>query len=244
MERLQKVIAHAGITSRRKAEQYILDGRVKVNGEVTKELGIQVSKKDTIEVDGIPIYQEDAVYYLMYKPKGVISAVSDDKGRKSVVDLISDEPRRIYPVGRLDFDTTGLLLLTNDGDFSQMLTHPSHEIEKVYVAKVKGIAVKSALMPLVKGIKIDGKMTAPANFNILSADAKSGNSMVELTIHEGRNHQVKNMLEAVGLPVQKLRRERYGQLTLAGMKPGQYRELSKKEVSQLYQLANEQKQKD
>lgn len=237
MERLQKVIAHAGITSRRKAEQYILDGRVKVNGKVVKELGTQVGKQDQIEVDQIPIFQENFVYYVLYKPKGIISAVSDDKGRKVVTDLIPDEVRRIYPVGRLDYDTTGLLLLTNDGDFAQKLTHPKHEVDKVYVAKVKGTATKTILLPLTKGIKVDGKKTAPARFNILAADAKSDTSIVELTIHEGRNHQVKNMLQAVGLPVQKLKRERYGPLTLQGLSPGQFRELTKKEVKQLLQLS-------
>lgn len=238
MERLQKVIAHAGITSRRKAEQYILDGRVKVNGQVVTELGRQVSSRDEIEVDEVPIYQEDFVYYLLYKPRGVISAVSDNKGRKVVTELIPDETRRIYPVGRLDYDTSGILLLTNDGDFSQKLTHPSHEVDKVYVAKVKGVATKSQLMPLTKGIKVDGKKTSPAKFAILSTDMKSETSIVELTIHEGRNHQVRNMLEAVGLPVQKLKRERYGELTLKGLQPGQYRQLAKKEVAQLLRLAD------
>lgn len=238
MERLQKVIAHAGITSRRKAEEYILQGRVKVNGKVVNELGVQVGSNDRIEVDDVPIYQEDHVYYLLYKPKGVISAVSDDKGRKVVTDLIGDETKRIYPVGRLDYDTSGLLLLTNDGDFSNKLTHPKHEIDKVYVAKVRGLATKQTLMPLTKGIRIEGKKTAPARFEILSVDTKTGSSIVELTIHEGRNHQVKNMLKAVGLPVQKLKRERYGVLTLHGLNPGQFRSLSKKEISQMLNLVN------
>ncbi|MDH6364928.1 23S rRNA pseudouridine2605 synthase [Enterococcus sp. PF1-24] len=233
MERLQKVIAHAGIASRRKAEEYILAGRVKVNGKVIKELGVQVGRGDQVEVDGIPITQENHVYYLLYKPKGVISAVKDDKNRRVVTDLIGDETRRIYPVGRLDYDTTGLLLLTNDGEFAQVLTHPSNEIDKVYVAKVKGLATKELLMPLRKGIRIEGKKTAPARFNIISVDPKTNSSVVELTIHEGRKHQVKNMLQAVQLPVQKLKRERFGSLTLQGLRPGQFRELSKKEVKQL-----------
>lgn len=131
MERLQKVIAHAGIASRRKAEEYITGGRVKVNGEVIKELGTKVGKKDIVEVDGVPIYQEEPVYYLFYKPRGVISAVSDDKNRKVVTDYFATVPERIYPVGRLDYDTSGILLLTNDGDFSQRLAHPKHQIDKV-----------------------------------------------------------------------------------------------------------------
>ncbi|MDU5483525.1 MAG: pseudouridine synthase, partial [Enterococcus faecalis] len=152
-------------------------------------------------------------------------------------DYFTDVTERIYPVGRLDYDTSGLLLLTNDGSFSQKLTHPKHEVDKVYVAKIKGVPTKRDLLPLAKGIRIDGKRTAPANFQILSADIKTGSSVVELTIHEGRNHQVKKMFQAVGFPVQKLKRERYGELTLQGLRPGQYRDLTKKEISQLLNQA-------
>ncbi|MBO0472702.1 16S rRNA pseudouridine synthase A [Enterococcus sp. DIV0840] len=233
MERLQKVIAHAGIASRRKAEEYIVNGRVKVNGKIVRELGTQVGKNDKVEVDDVPIYKEEYGYYLFYKPKGVISAVSDDKGRKVVTDFFSHIKERIYPVGRLDYDTSGLLLLTNDGEFSQKLTHPSHEIDKVYVAKVKGLAKKHDLLPLTKGMKIEGYKTAPAAFEIISVDLKTNTSIVELTIHEGRNHQVKKMLQAVGYPVQKLKREKYGDLTLKGLRPGEYRNLNKKEISVL-----------
>lgn len=233
MERLQKVIAHAGIASRRKAEEYIVNGRVKVNGKIVRELGTQVGKNDKVEVDDVPIYKEEYGYYLFYKPKGVISAVSDDKGRKVVTDFFSHIKERIYPVGRLDYDTSGLLLLTNDGEFSQRLTHPSHEIDKVYVAKVKGLAKKHDLLPLTKGIKIEGYKTAPASFEIVSVDLKTSTSIVQLTIHEGRNHQVKKMLQAVGYPVQKLKREQYGDLTLKGLRPGEYRNLNKKEISVL-----------
>ncbi|WP_122646766.1 pseudouridine synthase [Enterococcus mediterraneensis] len=237
MERLQKVIAHAGIASRRKAEQLITEGRVKVNGEVVRELGVKVQRQDVIEVDNVPIYQEEPVYFMFYKPRGVISAVSDDKGRKVVVDYLQDVTERIYPVGRLDYDTSGLLLLTNDGDFSQKLTHPKHEVDKVYVAKVKGVAEKRQLAPLARGVRIEGKKTAPARFEILSTDTKTETSIVQLTIHEGRNHQVKNMLMAVGYPVQKLKREKYGELTLGNLRPGEYRELSKKEVTSLLNAA-------
>lgn len=233
MERLQKVIAHAGITSRRKAEELIVAGRVSVNGQIVKELGVQVSAKDRVEVDGVPIEQEAPVYYMLYKPRGVISAVTDDKKRKVVLDFFTEVPERLYPIGRLDYDTSGLLLLTNDGDLSQKLMHPKHEVDKVYVAKVKGIADKKQLLPLSRGIRIEGRKTAPARFEILSTDAATQTSIVQLTIHEGRNHQVKNMLKAVGLPVQKLKREMYGSLTLAGLRPGEYRELTKKEVNEL-----------
>ncbi|HIZ52318.1 MAG TPA: rRNA pseudouridine synthase [Candidatus Enterococcus avicola] len=241
MERLQKVMAHAGVASRRKAEEYILAGRVKVNGKIVRELGTKVSGKDQIAVDDIPIYQEEPVYYLFYKPRGIISAVADDKGRRVVTDFFPSVRERIYPVGRLDYDTSGLLILTNDGDFSQKLTHPKYEIDKVYVAKVKGKAENKQLLPLTRGIKIEGQKMAPAKFQILSNDITSGTSIVELTIHEGKNHQVKNMLNAVGLPVQKLKREKYGDLTLEKLRPGDYRILSKKEVSQLLNLAKKSK---
>lgn len=243
MERLQKVIAHAGIASRRKAEEYILAGRVKVNGNVVKELGTKVGGKDLVEVDNVPIYREEPVYYLFYKPRGVISAVSDDKGRKVVTDYFKNVTERIYPVGRLDYDTSGLILLTNDGEFSQKLTHPKYQVDKVYVAKVKGKAENKQLLPLTRGIRIEGEKMAPAKFNILSNDIKTGTSIVELTIHEGKNHQVKNMLKAVGLPVQKLKRERYGHLTLDKLNSGQSRELTKKEVSQLLELSKTSRKK-
>lgn len=235
MERLQKVLAHAGIASRRKAEEIIREGHVKVNGKLVTEMGCKVSANDTIEVDGVPIEQERFVYYLFYKPRGVISAVKDDKDRKVVTDYFEDVPERIYPIGRLDYDTSGLLLLTNDGDFSQQLSHPKHEMEKTYVAKVKGTIYPKDLAPFSKGIKIEGRMTAPAKYKILKADRKAGSSLVELTIHEGRNHQVKKMFESIGFPVQKLKRERYGMLDLSGLRPGQYRPLTKSEIQQLRQ---------
>ena len=238
MERLQKVIAHAGIASRRKAEEYIERGRVKVNGTVVKELGTKVGKNDLIEVDDVPIYQEEYVYYLFYKPKGVISSVSDDKGRKVVTDFFPGVKERIYPVGRLDYDTSGIILMTNDGSFSQKLIHPSHEVDKVYVAKVKGLPKKHDLQPLKRGLRVKGYRTAPADFQILSVDLKTNTGIVELTIHEGRNHQVKDMLQAVGYPVQKLKREKFGGLTLQGLRPGEYRSLNKKEISSLLNEAN------
>lgn len=239
MERLQKVIAQSGVASRRKAEALIASGHVTVNSKLVTEMGVKVSAKDVIEVDGVPLTQESFVYYLFYKPRGVISAVKDDKKRKVVTDYFTDVPERIYPVGRLDYDTSGLLLLTNDGDFSQKLTHPKHELEKTYVAKVTGIATNTTLKPLRNGVKIEGRKTAPAKFKVLSADMVTKKSIVELTIHEGRNHQVKKMLEAVGLPVEKLKRELYGNLDLKGLNPGTYRQLSKKEVSSLLQLSKE-----
>lgn len=237
MERLQKVLAKAGIASRRKAEEIISEGRVKVNGKRVTEMGCKVAANDKIEVDGVPIEQEQLVYFLFYKPRGVISAVTDDKERKVVTDFFPSVSERIYPIGRLDYDTSGLLLLTNDGAFSQMLSHPKHELNKTYVAKVKGTIYPKDLAPFSKGIRIEGRKTAPAQYRILSADRKSETSVVEVIIHEGRNHQVKKMFEAIGFPVSKLKRERYGQLDLTGLRPGQYRVLSKHEINELKQLA-------
>ncbi|QED48479.1 23S rRNA pseudouridine(2605) synthase RluB [Cytobacillus dafuensis] len=237
MERLQKVIAHAGFASRRKAEQLIIEGQVKVNGKVVKELGVKVSSTDRVEVNGIPVEREEPVYFLLYKPRGVISSVQDDKGRKVVTDFLLNIEQRIYPIGRLDFDTSGLLLLTNDGEFANLLMHPKSEIEKIYVAKVKGIPSREKTKSLEKGVKLEDGMTAPAKAKMLSMDKKKQTAIIELSIHEGRNRQVRRMFEAIGHPVMKLKRERYGFLTLHGLKPGDARELTAHEVKQLRTLA-------
>ncbi|WP_042458006.1 23S rRNA pseudouridine(2605) synthase RluB [Neobacillus dielmonensis] len=237
MERLQKVIARAGIASRRKAEELIKDGKVKVNGKVVTELGVKVSGSDRVEVNEIPLEKEVPVYFLLYKPRGVITSVSDEKGRKVVTDFFSEIKERIYPIGRLDYDTSGLILLTNDGDFAHLLMHPSHEIEKVYVAKVKGVPLKESLRKLEKGIQLEDGKTAPARVKMLSFDKKKQTAIVEISIHEGRNRQVRRMFEAIGHEVIKLKRERYGFLTLSGLKPGEARELTPHEVKQLRTLA-------
>ncbi|WP_102274704.1 23S rRNA pseudouridine(2605) synthase RluB [Cytobacillus massiliigabonensis] len=237
MERLQKVIAHAGFASRRKAEELIKEGHVRVNGKTVKELGIKVSSSDRVEVNGIPVEREEPVYFLLYKPRGVISSVTDDKGRKVVTDFFQQIEQRIYPVGRLDFDTSGLLLLTNDGEFANMLMHPKNEIEKVYVAKVKGIPSREKMRSLEKGVRLEDGKTAPAQTKVLSIDKKKQTAIIELTIHEGRNRQVRRMLEAIGHPVIKLKRERYGFLTLQGLKAGEARELTAHEVKQLRALS-------
>lgn len=239
MERLQKVMAHAGVDSRRKCETLITQGRVKVNGKVTTELGVQVNQSDLIEVDNIPIDREEPVYFLLNKPRNMITAVSDDKGRPVVTDLFYGIEQRIYPVGRLDYDTTGVLILTNDGELSQLLMHPKHEIEKVYVAKVKGLIQKKTLRQLEKGVMIEGKKTAPASTKLLSSNVEKQTSIVQITIHEGRNRQVKKMFDAVGHPVQKLTRETYGNLSLSGLNSGDWRELKHFEVQQLRELAKD-----
>jgi len=173
MERLQKVIARAGIASRRKSEELIQEGKVKVNGKIVKELGVKVSSNDKIEVNEIPIQREEPVYFLLYKPRGVISSVSDDKGRKVVTDFFQNYKERIYPVGRLDYDTSGLILLTNDGDFANLLMHPSGEIEKVYVAKIKGVPLRENLRKLERGIRLEDGKTAPAKVKMLSRMQKN-----------------------------------------------------------------------
>ncbi|PGY13966.1 23S rRNA pseudouridine(2605) synthase RluB [Bacillus sp. AFS031507] len=236
MERLQKVIARAGIASRRKSEDLIKEGRVKVNGKVVTELGLKVSSSDKVEVNEIQIEKEEPVYFLLYKPRGVISSVNDEKGRKVVTDFFPHLKERIYPVGRLDYDTSGLLVLTNDGEFANLLMHPKSEIDKVYVAKIKGIPSKENLRKLEKGIRLEDGKTAPARVKLLSADNKKQSAIVEITIHEGRNRQVRRMFEAIGHDVLKLKRERYAFLTLKGLKTGDARELTPHEVKQLRAL--------
>ncbi len=235
MERLQKIIANSGYASRRKAEELILNGKVKVDGKTILELGTKVSGNETIEVEGNIISKEDKVYYLLNKPRGVISSSKDEVGRQTVVDLI-DEDKRIYPVGRLDYDTTGLLLLTNDGELANFLMHPKNEIEKVYVAKINGIITPKEMMILKNGVEIDGKKTSKAKVKLKKFDKETNTSIVELTIHEGKNHIVKNMFAAIGYDVLKLKRERVAFLDLRGLKSGEYRKLTIKEVKDLYSI--------
>jgi 23S rRNA pseudouridine2605 synthase len=237
MERLQKVIAHAGFASRRKAEQLIIDGQVKVNGKTVKELGLKVSSSDRVEVNGIPVEREQPVYFLFYKPRGVISSVKDDKGRKVVTDYLPEIKQRVYPVGRLDYDTSGLILLTNDGEFANSLMHPKSEIEKVYVAKIKGIPAREKVRSLERGVQLEDGKTAPAKVKVISIDKKKQTAIIEITIHEGRNRQVRRMFDAIGHPVLKLKREKYGFLTLQGLSVGDMRELSPHEVKQLRTLS-------
>ncbi len=236
MERLQKVIANLGYTSRRHAEELITKGLVKVNGEVVTELGTKVKPSDTIEVESTILdNNKNYEYYILNKPREVISSAKDEVGRKTVVDII-DTTERIYPVGRLDYDTTGIILLTNDGTLANKLMHPSSNIEKKYVAKVSGLVTGYDLKRLREGVIIDGKKTSRAKVNIKKYDKKTDKSLVELTIHEGRNHQIKKMMESVGHEVLKLKRETYANLNLSGLKPGEYRKLTNKEIAILYSL--------
>ena len=237
MERLQKIIANSGYCSRRKAEELISLGKVSVNGMVVTNLGTKASYSDQITVSGHNIKIENKEYVLLYKPRGVITSTSDEKGRMTVIDLIDSE-NRLYPVGRLDYDTSGAILLTNDGNITNLLIHPSSNIEKVYVAKIEGIINKDKLGYLCKGVIIDGKKTAKAKAKIKKIDKKKNTSIVEIVIHEGRNHQVKKMFEAIGYNVIKLKREKFAGLTLNGLKSGEYRHLTIKEVKTLYSLFN------
>ncbi|MFD1608392.1 pseudouridine synthase [Oceanobacillus luteolus] len=232
-ERLQKVIAQSGLTSRRKAEQLIVEGKVKVNNQIVTTLGTKVGPQDEIEVDGVPLEKEAPVYYMLYKPRGVISSVKDDKGRKTVLDFFPEVEERIYPIGRLDYDSSGLILLTNDGEFANLLMHPSHGVEKVYVAKLRGIPSKEELAQLRKGVKSDKDLLKAVRYKILSVDRKKNSMLLELTLIEGKNRHVRRMMEALGYPVQKLKRERYGNLTLDGLVPGETRALTPKEVKQI-----------
>lgn len=235
MERLQKVIAQAGIASRRKAEELIKDGKVKVNGEVIKELGTKVSESDKVEVNNKPIEKETKEYYLLNKPRGVITTTNDEHGRKTVTDLI-ETSARIYPVGRLDYDTTGAILLTNDGEFANILMHPSNKIDKVYLAKLEGIIKGEQINALKNGIMLDDVLVKASRVKLKKVNQENSTSMVEITIHEGKNHQVKKMFESIGYDVLKLKRERYAFLTLDGLKSGEYRKLSPKEIKKLYSL--------
>ena len=206
MERLQKVIANSGYTSRRKAEELILEGRVLVNGEVIDTLGFKVSGNDIISIDGNIINKDiKKEYYLLNKPREVISSVTDDKDRKTVVDLVKTDAR-IYPIGRLDYDTTGLIILTNDGELANILMHPKNNIYKTYVAKIEGILTEENFIQIRKGVLIDNRKLIVDNFKVKKVDKLKNTSLVEVTIHEGRNHVIRKLFEKLGCDVKKLHR--------------------------------------
>jgi 23S rRNA pseudouridine2605 synthase len=232
MERLQKVIAHSGVASRRKAEELILQGKVQVNGVTIKELGTKVSSKDAIVVNGRSISIEEKHYFVLYKPEGYVSTTNDEHDRRTVMDLIN-EPERLYPVGRLDYDTSGVLLITNDGTFANKMTSPQHLVEKEYRVKMKGFLRKEESLKLARGIKIDHYKTKKAIIKDVTYTKKNETSEATIIITEGKYHQVKKMFEAVGHPVLKLRRVRFGIVTLDGLKKGEYRRLRPHELKQL-----------
>lgn len=225
--RLNAFLARAGVASRRGADRLILEGRVKVNGQ-PGQLNDDVSENDLIELDGKQVQKQNLRYILLYKPDRMVTTLSDPQSRPKVIDLI-DIPERVVPVGRLDFDTTGVLLLTNDGELTNKLMHPSFGVDKVYEAEVQSQITDEKMQKLEQGIQLEDGKTSPAKARKL-ADNK-----IELTIHEGRQHQVKRMLEAVDLPVRRLHRSRYAKLTVDGLKPGQWRELTEDEIGRLKQ---------
>ncbi len=238
MERLQKIIAQAGIASRRKAEQMIVEGRVKVDGEVITELGYKAKKGSIIEVDGKKIQKEDKVYFVMNKPKNTLCTASDEFDRPTINDHL-DIPQRVFSVGRLDFDTTGVLILTNDGDFANQIIHPRYHIKKVYEVSIKGMLTTEQIKELEKGIMLEDGMTLPAKVWVTNRNYEKNSCKIELTILEGRNRQVKRMIEYFGLEVRKLNRKAIGFLQVNDLKPGEYRILKPFEVKQLLKLANE-----
>ena len=231
--RLQKYLALCGVASRRSAEVLILDGRVEVNGKIITELGTKVSKKDKVTFDGKEItYESEKIYIAVNKPVGYLSSVSDDRGRKTVVDLVKDEfTERLYPVGRLDYDTEGLIFLTNDGDFTYAVTHPKHNINKTYEAIIRGKLTEDEIFLLCKGVNIDGFITSPALLDIV--DEAKDKSTVHITIHEGKNRQVRKMFDAVGHRVLKLKRISVGKVKLGNLKVGKWRTLTEKEINSL-----------
>lgn len=234
MDRLQKVIAQCGVTSRRGAEELIKNGKVLVNGDVAK-IGDVVGYNDVIVVNGKIITREEKVYYLLNKPRGVICSAKDEKGRKTVVDLI-DTDKRIYPVGRLDYDTTGVLILTNDGELSNILMHPRNGIPRSYYARVEGKVIGDEIHKLERGVLIDGVVRKPLKVKFRKYDSSSNSSYLTIILGEGCNHEVKKMFQAIGHSVMKLKRERFAFLDVCSLKSGEYRKLSKKEVNKLYSL--------
>lgn len=237
MERLQKLIAESGYCSRRKAEELIKQGKVTLNGKKVTELGIKANFKDEILVEGNLIEYQEKEYYLFYKPRYVVCTTKDDKGRKTVLDFFDDVEKRIYPVGRLDYDASGLLLLTNDGEFANLMMHPSSKIDKFYVAKVEGIVTKDEVKHLKKGVVLDGKKIYPSRVKLKKIDKKNLTSIVEITIHDGVNHEVKRIMESIGHNIIKLKRESFAFLNLGTLKSGEKRNLTSKEVKQLYNAA-------
>lgn len=235
MERLQKFIARSGITSRRKAEELIKEGRVTVNGQKITEMGYKVSGNDTVMVDGEIIEVKEFIYLVMNKPRGVVSTVSDEKDRNTVISILPKDLQnhRLFPVGRLDYDTKGVLLLTNDGEFMNTLIGPQSVLEKEYLARVTGEITKDDIKKLESGLKIDDYVTRRCKAFIQSIDHKNNSSLVSITIIEGKYHQVKKMFEAIGYPVKRLTRIRFGEITVEGVAEGEVRTLTPHEIKRL-----------
>lgn len=233
--RLQKYLAHCGVAARRKCEAMIAEGRVTVNGQVVTEMGMQVEEGDAVTVDGRPVMPEEKLYYILYhKPVGEVTTVTDPRGRTTVLDRFRDFPVRLYPVGRLDFDSEGLLLLTNDGDLTQRMLHPSREVDKTYLARVDGDVNMDSIRELRRGVALDGRKTSPAQVRVIRRTDLE--TVLLVTIHEGRNRQVRRMFEETGHTVLMLRRVQFGPLQLGGLKRCQWRELTPEEIEKIRAL--------
>ena len=233
--RLQKVLSQAGVASRRAAEKLIADGRVSVNGKTILTMGVKVDpRKDDVRVDGRRVKAAAQLrYILLYKPTGFVTTRSDPQRRRTVIDLLGGVREYVYPVGRLDYDTEGLLLLTNDGDLAARLTHPRHGVARTYEARVAGMPDREAIERLQAGIPLDGHRTLPAEVKLLNVGRRDGDGVLLITIREGRNRQVRRMCEAVGHPVQHLKRTKFGTLSDRRLRPGDWRELKPEEVAAL-----------
>ncbi len=233
LERLQKILSGAGVASRREAEGIIVAGRVAVNGAVVTELGSKADpEKDRITLDGKPLrLKAERIYLLLYKPSGYVTTLKDPEGRPLVTDLLKGVGERVYPVGRLDYNTEGLLLLTNDGDWANRLMHPRHEVEKEYLVKVRGRVDREQVRRLAGGVDLEEGRTAPARVQVVHESER--NTRLSITIHEGRYRQVRRMCEAVSLTVASLKRTRYGSLDLGELRPGEFRRLTPLEVRQI-----------
>ena len=236
--RINKYIALCGVASRRKAEELILAGKVKVNDNIVKELSYQVDEEnDVVKVDDKIIKEENKlVYILLNKPEGYITTVKDQFDRESVLDLVTDIKERVYPIGRLDYETSGLLLLTNDGDLTYKLTHPKHEVDKTYVARVKGKLTKEEIERFKTGLKIEDYTTAPAKLKVIKYDEQRDSSLLEIKIHEGKNRQVRKMCKAINHPVLRLRRSAMGKIKIGDCEIGKYRYLTEDEIKYLKNL--------
>lgn len=243
MERLQKFLASCGVCSRRKAEELIRAGRVKVNGITITEMGYKVSGNDTVSVDDIDVDRNELKYYVMNKPRYIISSSNDEKNRKTVISILPKELEkyRLFPVGRLDYDTKGVLLLTNDGEFMNALVGPKSHTEKEYLVRVNGIITKPVLKAVENGVDIGGYVTRPCRCLLESVDKKNNSSLVRITLQEGKYHQVKKMFESVGFPVKRLTRVRFGVITIDGLAEGEIRELTIHEIKTLLVDANTEK---
>jgi len=232
-ERLQKIIAHAGVASRRAAERLITAGRVRVNGRIITELGTRADpRKDKIEVDGKRLVREKPVYYLVHKPREMVTTLKDPEGRASLGDLLKHIPERVYPVGRLDYHTSGALLVTNDGALTEALLHPKKKVPKIYAAKLKGFLDVPELDKLRNGVTLDdGYVTAKCELFVIREEQR--NTWVQITLYEGKNRQIHRMAEAIGHPVQRLARLEFAGMSSEGLRPGEYRPLVKKELDKL-----------